>query len=522
MVKYYAVIDPKQPITWGNSIDMSETRKTGMHVKDKTNWQIAAEAQGTTDSERALSKLARKTFLSLWSFTNVYTDEGQSGGKGDGKELVDLLVVFGNNVLLFSDKHCAFPTDKETNDAWQRWYKRAIEKSAKQLSGAEKFLRSFPDRVYVDKLCQTKLPITIPRGDSAKYFLIAVTRGGNNATAEHFGGGSTGSLMLDNKLDNWRGIRFDKVLKKQTSINPPFVVGFPLKNRRFVHILDEITVEILLGELDTVPDLVDYLACKERFMTGNKRIIVAGEEDLLTEYMCTQVKGRHALPSVPPDFDGLCIEEGGWQHYESSYERARKRQEDEKSYLWDNMIEYQASFVRAGTTVGLPHISPETIDHELILRSLAAENRLARRALAQQLTFTFSKNEVGKKFARIAISGSEATRAYVFLSFPKEPGIEYQTYRAMRQAALLAYCHGIKIRFPEVAQVVGIASEPFVMEVRTQDYLYLYLEGEVDPIDASFWQRSMDELGILQTPNEHLQAFWQESVEFPIPFRFSD
>jgi hypothetical protein len=46
--------------------------------------------------------------------------------------LVDLLVVFGTD-LLFSDKHCAFQPDVDIKVAWPRWYKRAIEKSARQV-----------------------------------------------------------------------------------------------------------------------------------------------------------------------------------------------------------------------------------------------------------------------------------------------------------------------------------------------------------------------------------------------------
>src|SRR5258706_1461534 len=113
-------------------------------MSDKTVWEKAAEAAGTTESERALARLARKAFLSLWSYPNVYSDEGRSGGKGDGKQLVDLLVPFGNDVLLFSDKRCAFQADVDINVAWSRWYKRAITKSARQLAGAESFLRRFP------------------------------------------------------------------------------------------------------------------------------------------------------------------------------------------------------------------------------------------------------------------------------------------------------------------------------------------------------------------------------------------
>ena len=69
-------------------------------MEEKTPWEQAAAAEGITDSERLLTRLAKKAFLSLWSYSNVFTDEGRTAGKGDGKELCDLLVVFGNDVLL--------------------------------------------------------------------------------------------------------------------------------------------------------------------------------------------------------------------------------------------------------------------------------------------------------------------------------------------------------------------------------------------------------------------------------------
>src|SRR5712675_1108287 len=150
-------------------------------MSNKTAWNKAAEARGTTDSERALARLARKAFLSLWSYPNVYSNEGRSGRGGDGKELTDLLVVFGTDVLLFSDKHCAFQEGTDIEVAWPRWYKRAVEKSARQLAGAESFLRRFPARVFLDKSCQTRLPVAVPDSGLARYFLIAVTRGGHGA-----------------------------------------------------------------------------------------------------------------------------------------------------------------------------------------------------------------------------------------------------------------------------------------------------------------------------------------------------
>jgi hypothetical protein len=478
-------------------------------VDPKTAWEKAAEAQGSTVSERALARLARKAFLSLWSYPNVYSDEGRSGGKGDGKELVDLLVVFGNNVLLFSDKHCAFQPNVGIKVAWPRWYKRAIEKSARQLAGAENFLRRFPHRVFLDKSCQTRLPVALPDPSIARYFLIAVTRGGHEAAVRHFGGGSSGSLMLNSRLEG------------DAHYEHPFEVGFPLKNHRFVHVLDEMTVEALLDELDTVPDLVDYLACKERYFDANDIFIhVAGEEELLAQYMCTMEYGRHALPKVPPGADAVTLLEGDWQFYRSSPQRVAKREADRVSYMWDALIEYQASFVRAGTAVGLPVTSPETIDHERVLRALAAEPRLARRELANHFRFALSKSEPGKKFARMTLSGDNMSRAYVFLTVPKPRDVDYQAYREMRSAALLTYCHGIKVRFPHVTEAVGIASEPFSEKVASQDFLYVDLTQEMTPEESAILKDTMEELDVLQAPAKDMQYLGMKAHEFPIPFDF--
>lgn len=44
----------------------------------------------------------------MWSYPTVHSDKGRSCGTGDGKESGEILVVFGNDVLLYSDTHCAF------------------------------------------------------------------------------------------------------------------------------------------------------------------------------------------------------------------------------------------------------------------------------------------------------------------------------------------------------------------------------------------------------------------------------
>jgi hypothetical protein len=58
------------------------------------------------------------------------------------KEVCDLLVAFGDDVLIFSDKDCVFAESGELHVRWARWYRRAIDESASQLHGAERVLRS--------------------------------------------------------------------------------------------------------------------------------------------------------------------------------------------------------------------------------------------------------------------------------------------------------------------------------------------------------------------------------------------
>jgi len=89
------------------------------------------ETQGVNESERILTGLCRRTFLRLWSQTNVYTDDGFKNGKGATKELCDALVVFGNEVILFSDKHVLFSEAKGLDVAWPRWYRKAVVDSCR-------------------------------------------------------------------------------------------------------------------------------------------------------------------------------------------------------------------------------------------------------------------------------------------------------------------------------------------------------------------------------------------------------
>jgi hypothetical protein len=64
------------------------------------------KGEGFTTSERYLANLCEKSFLSLWSYPSIFRDQGKSGNasSSDGKEVTDSIVIFGDHVIIFSDK----------------------------------------------------------------------------------------------------------------------------------------------------------------------------------------------------------------------------------------------------------------------------------------------------------------------------------------------------------------------------------------------------------------------------------
>jgi hypothetical protein len=63
------------------------------------------------------------------------------------KELCDLLVVFGDDLIIFSDKSCAM---QQGPHGWSRWYRRSVLESAHQLHRAAGWLRKHPRDVFLD------------------------------------------------------------------------------------------------------------------------------------------------------------------------------------------------------------------------------------------------------------------------------------------------------------------------------------------------------------------------------------
>ena len=469
----------------------------------KTPWEAAIEVEPKTESERYLSKLARKAFLSLWCYGNVHTDEGKKSASGDGKELCDLFVVFGDHILIFSDKHCEYPAHSNPLVSWGRWYKRAIHGSVAQLIGAEKFIREHPDRLYLDKQCTVPFPYRLPDMDKAVFHRIAVTRGSFEAALSHWGGKSSGSLMIDTTLTD-----------KKQHLETPFTVGWPAGKDRFVHVLDELTLDVLLSELDTVPDLVGYFSEKERFISSAEYVSVAGEEELITLYQTSMDGGRHVLPRDFPESNMIMLAEGDWEKFDSSGQRRARNEANRLSYFWDEIIEFQSKFIRSDEAVAINGENYTNDEKEQLVRALAMETRFARRVLGDSLHDVLRRPvPSGTQSTRIMPSPTVDGRYYVFTVVPRDQAVDYQVYREDRAEFLATYCHGLRLKYPDMIEAVGLASEPFSSKASSQDVLYMAFPEPANVEELHILREQCDELGILQEHSMLPHAF--HAFEYP-------
>jgi hypothetical protein len=124
---------------------------------------------GLNASERLLAELCEQSFLKLWTYPNLF--------RKPGKDLVDLLVVFGNDVIIFSAKACSYPNSGNVAVDWSRWFRSSIAESAKQIAKAENSIQRSSDKVFLDAKCLERLPIALPAAGDMRAHRICVALG---------------------------------------------------------------------------------------------------------------------------------------------------------------------------------------------------------------------------------------------------------------------------------------------------------------------------------------------------------
>ncbi len=461
-------------------------------------------ADGITPAERLLKRLCDRSFLSMWSYSGIYRDQGRPNQKGDGKEVCDLVVVFENHIIIFSDKDCDFPNTGNPDLDWSRWYKKAIRKAADQIWGAERWILSHQDKLFLDRKCTIPFPIDLPDPAVAKVHRIVVAHSVSERCVREYGGGS-GSLMI---VPSVMG-QMHTLARKDGG--RPFTIGQVDPAKGYVHVLDDISLKVVLRTLDTVTDFISYLEKKERLILSGKLSVAAGEDDLLAFYLKNiGAHGEHDFV-LPPNFKTFGVDEGFWNIFQSSPERLAQIEANQISYSWDALIENFSHHVFAGTSHYISH--PGLGNQERLFRLMAREPRTRRRLLGRSLIEFIEKTPSSVRATRVVIPSRPGDPHYLFLLLPEIIEESFEKYREVRRALLGSYCTITKLECPEAERIIGIATESGRREAGSEDFLLYDAANwtEQDREQALKTKAEMMELGLLGERTRH------EGVEKEFP-----
>lgn len=423
---------------------------------------VVEKSHGVTQSEKRLVDLGYNTFLSLWSYPNPYKQQAY------GKELCDLLVVFDNNIIIFSDKDCVYGASGDSQVDWRRWYKKAILKSAEQLLGAKAWLEKFPDRITLDAKGEKPFPLKITITPETKFYLIAVAHGASEPCKMYFSGGD-GGLLIDSNIKGKMHIGEDC---------EPFTIGLVEDNpESFIHVFDDASYATVLHELDTIEDFLGYLDGRQEILL-KKSTIAVGENELLAQHISGLIDGNATCLQrlCKEDCTDIVFQEGQWDELIHSEKYRQWRKKLEISYFWDGLLQRTFYFIENGLSAGTT--SPTLQDQNQLFRRLAKEDRIHRYCLSDAFLSFFFQMPPDFRGTRVIYSESEPDICFLLFLLPRNSYMSDEEYRRVRRKMLSDYCLITKTDFPDVSQVIGVAHESSDIENSSEDFVCL---------DASSW-----------------------------------
>ena len=319
-----------------------------------------SKSEGVTPTERLLARLCDQTFLKLWSYPNPCRD--------DGKELCDLLVVFGHEVLIFFDRENRRFDDnpQDVGLAWKRWRKEVIEKQISTAHGAERYI-SNGRSIYLDSKKSQPFPIPIDLS-KARFHKIVVAHGIRDACKRSSPMNVYGSLAISYEP------------KDAESVEEPFFVEIDRENP--IHVFDTENIGIALNELDTIFDFTAYLSAKLEAIQRHQFLTYCGEEDVIAHYFLNFDDEREChMIGTFDDFTSVHIGEGEWKGFEKSNAYARRKEANKNSYFWDRLLQSTSDNALKGTLEG----NSEPFKGKSALHFMAKEPRVSRRGLSDHI-----------------------------------------------------------------------------------------------------------------------------------------
>lgn len=357
-----------------------------------------------TRSEQFVFDLCNITFLKLWSHDNPI-------GK-KSKELCDVLIVCGNDILIFSVKEININPSGDNEVDEKRWLKRAVDDSVKQVYGAERILSLKDHFTLKDNKTQIALP---PKNQRCIHRIcVSIGRGAERSLPSgDFGNG-------------------------------------------FVHVFDEVSVDVVLSEMDTIIDFITYLKAKEALIDLGKEIILSSETDLLAHY----IMGGNSFHSHNIKADVLLYENGIWEGLQDDASYIELKEQNEISYAWDELIDIFIQHHLDDTLI-IP-ISRSTFDTGIFM--MAKETRENRRVLSNLFRQFMNILDHPRPKTRTIQSPTNKNVIYLWLLGKSDPENRHE-----RIAELELKCRIARYRVGSGDIVIGIATDPIESESSSFD-----------------------------------------------------
>lgn len=418
--------------------------------------------------EEFVNEIAYKSFLKYWCYP------GPEDEKGSRKEVCDLLIIFGDTIIIFSVKNYEF---KENHP---RYFRNTIDKAIKQIYGAERKLLNQNKDLFI-KHPDRELE-RFPKAEIKKVHRLIVNLG--------------------------EGVKFYPFSSKT-------------KNEKFITILDKDAFKTITEELDTIPDFIEYLEKREALFFDKEVLILPGEEndwnpetgkqflehsleakktvknilfsgtehDLLASYL----ENNRTFPTSisTEDYTDMYLQlDGNWNDFTSSEMYKAKKTHDKQSYFIDELV--------------LNELIPnQQIGSDEIAKLFLSLDRLNRRVLGKSFFEFYEKNKhiKGNHWARRYQKINETS----FLLVAFSPEMPQDLLPQLAQVAMDCFCY---YKNYECKNMVLIAFTPGIINFR-----FTYLSN-IEPFSKEEEEKvkhNIEILGWFKNQDEYLYS----EDEFP-------
>lgn len=372
-----------------------------------------------------------------------------SKSRGREKEAADILVPCGNRLLIFQlkTKQESKPASGKSRIDFDR-IRRKVEEAISQITEAI----SAVSNQRFDRLVTSRgleIPFD-PRASWEMIGLVVVDLVGEEQHAE------------DERTAIYNGYTTDP--------------GIP------THVFLRATFESIATELDTLPDLLEFLSIRGKLLGDGILAPTTDDLDLLALY---KMNPRLIAQAAMGECDTLLIAAGSWSSYQTRHaeEIEQRNAANRASLIVDGAISWLHKSIGHRIEAGAPddlNLEQGTVEAYLgAARAFASLTRLERRNVGETLEHVMERAEDrGDAFS--VWRRADADWAVLCLSTQRS---REERYRAIFNLSALAFCH-LNLR-----RLLGIATEPSSESSRSFDFALL--EGE--PFEPSEHQQLAEE-----------------------------